>query len=205
MGFYESRFAWILVHAWVLVRLQESIDSETLTMISVWLLVVASMLHLRGVITQRTVSLTVLICMNLQHALCGLGWCHWQSNIDVDIRLFYGRLYTFLVVRVPLLFTCASSDQNFTGLEVMLLKFWSPLFGACCWWLFILHVPQLNLQHTWAISEPGIRHGNEDSRRNEIENHRKNVFSGKREAYFFFSMKIKMMDLWRQTDIRHEF
>ena len=47
-------------------------------------------------------------------------------------------------------------------------------------------------------SEPGIRHGNEDSCGNEIV---ENIFSVEKiNKHTFLSMKIKMMDLWMQTD-----
>ena len=49
-------------------------------------------------------------------------------------------------------------------------------------------------------SEPGIHRGNEDSRGNENRKSRNNIFSVEKnwQAYFFFSMKIKVMDLWMQ-------
>ena len=45
-------------------------------------------------------------------------------------------------------------------------------------------------------SEPGIHHGNEDSRVMKIENRRNIIFCGEKiDKHTFFPMKIKMMDL----------
>ena len=49
--------------------------------------------------------------------------------------------------------------------------------------------------------EPRIRCGNEDSRGNEDQKSRTNLFSMEKiDKHTFFSMKIKMMDLWMQTE-----
>ena len=51
-------------------------------------------------------------------------------------------------------------------------------------------------------TEPGIRRENEDSRGYENRKPRKNIFymEKKSTSILFFSMKMKMMDLWTQTE-----
>ena len=55
---------------------------------------------------------------------------------------------------------------------------------------------------TICCSEPGIRRENKDSCGNEIRKSQNKIFSmaKNRQAYIFFSMKIKMMDLLMQIE-----
>ena len=65
-----------------------------------------------------------------------------------------------------------------------------------CIKLLLLTPHSVMLNVAISISEPGIRCGNEDSRGNENGNRGKKYFlwRKKRESYFF-SIKIKMIDL----------
>ena len=82
---------------------------------------------------------------------------------------------------------------------------WSGQSWSRCWlvfatqpqWLILVVLPGCG----YASAEPGIHRGNKHSRGNENQKSWKNIFPWKKiDKYTFFSMKIKMMDLWMQIE-----